>query len=205
MPTTLPAELTARQREVLSLVEKSLEERGYPPTLRELAAALGASGTRAVEKHLAALERKGRLKRGRGSRALELSERPSGRVVPIVGRVAAGSPTLAQENREGSLTLDATLARWPGCFLLRVKGESMRLAGILDGDLVLVKPQESADNGDIVVARLDEEATVKRLLKKKDGTLELQPENPAFAPIPVPPGESFGVLGKVVGVLRLPA
>jgi repressor LexA len=201
MPTT---ELTARQRQVLELVERSVEGRGYPPSLRELASSLRLSGTRAVEKHLAALERKGRLKRGHGSRALELTDRPSGRSIPIVGRVAAGAPILAEENREGSLTLDSTLARWPGCFLLRVKGESMRLAGILDGDLVLVKPQASAENGEIVVARLDDEATVKRFFKKKDGTLELQPENPAFAPISVGPEQSFGVLGKVVGVLRLP-
>ncbi len=201
MPTS---PLTERQRQVLELVEKSVEERGYPPSLRELSAALRLSGTRAVEKHLAVLEKKGRLRRGHGSRALELAERPSGRAIPIVGRVAAGAPILAEENREGSLTLDPALARWPGCFLLRVKGESMRLAGILDGDLVLVKPQTTAENGDIVVARLDDEATVKRFFRKKDGTLELQPENPAFAPIPVAPGDSFGVLGKVVGVLRLP-
>lgn len=204
MPT-MDAAATPRQAVVLKLIEESLAQRGYPPSLRELAAALKLSGTRAVEKHVQALEKKGLLKRGKGSRTLTPADRPpAGRRIPIIGRVAAGSPILAAENREGELTLDPMLARWPDCFLLRVKGDSMLLSGILDGDLVLVRPQKDADNGDIVVARLDDEATVKRLLKPKSGGLVLQPENPAFRPITVAPGDSFGVLGKVVGVFRLP-
>lgn len=196
---------TPRQAQVLKLIEQSLERRGFAPSLRELAAGLKVSGTRAVEKHLAALERKGLVTKGKGARTIAPAQRaPAGRRVPIIGRVTAGQPILAQENREGELTLDPMLARWPDCFLLRVKGDSMRLAGILDGDLVLVKPQEHADNGEIVVARLDDEATVKRLLKDQAGKLVLQPENPAFQPIEVPPGASFGLLGKVVGVFRFP-
>lgn len=196
---------TTRQAQVLRLIERSLEQRGYPPSLRELSASLKLSGTRAVEKHLAALQRQGLITKGRGARSLASVNRPpASRRVPIIGRVTAGQPILAQENREGELTLDPLLARWPDCFLLRVKGDSMRLAGILDGDLVLVKPQEHAENKDIVVARLDDEATVKRLLKDQAGTLVLQPENPAFQPIEVSPGASFGLLGKVVGVFRFP-
>lgn len=203
MPTQYAA-ASPRQAVVLKLINESLEKRGYPPSLRELAASMRVSGTRAVEKHVAALEKKGLLKRGKGSRALTPTERaPAGRRVPIIGKVTAGAPILAVENREGELTLDPSIARWPDGFLLRVKGDSMRLAGILDGDLVLVKPQKDAENKDIVVARLDDEATVKRLLKTGSGKLVLQPENPAFQPIEVTSGASFGLLGKVVGVFRL--
>lgn len=198
MPTY---DLTPRQRQVLGLVERHSRERGYPPTLRELAAGLGLSGTRAVEKHLAALERKGRLTRGEGSRALQLPDRGVGRKVPIIGRVAAGAPLLAQENRIGELTVDAELARGE-CFLLKVKGQSMRDAGILDGDLVLVRPQRDAETGEVVVALLEGEATVKRLVKK-DGRVTLKPENPEFKPLTVRQDESFQLVGKVAAVLRL--
>lgn len=198
MPTSNQNELTERQRAVLSLVERSVEERGYPPSLRELAGALGISGTRAVEKHLEALTRKGYLRKGSGARALEAVGRVSGRAIPIVGRVAAGRPILAEENLEGAMTLDA---RWEGCFLLRVKGDSMKDAAILDGDLVLVKPQPQAENGEIVVAILDGEATVKRLLKTPRG-VTLQAENPAYAPIEVPREAAFSLAGKVAGVFR---
>lgn len=198
MPTI---DLTPRQRQVLGLIERHSREHGYPPTLRELAAGLGLSGTRAVEKHLAALERKGRLTRGEGSRALQLADRGVGRKVPIIGRVAAGAPLLAQENRVGELTVDADLARG-GCFLLKVKGQSMQGAGILDGDLVLVRPQRDAETGEVVVALLEGEATVKRLVKK-DGRVTLKPENPDFKPLLVRQDESFQLVGKVAAVLRL--
>jgi repressor LexA len=198
MPTST---LTARQKAVLALVEKSVERRGYPPSLRELAAGLGVSSTRGVEKHLAALEKKGALRRGEGARALELSGRAAGKRVPVLGRVAAGAPLLAEENVEEHVTVDPALARHEGGFLLRVKGESMRDAGMLDGDLVLVRPQKDAENGDIVVALVGEEATVKRLYKKKD-RLELRPENPSFRPLLIGPGEPHAVLGKVVGLIR---
>lgn len=194
--------LTGRQRQVLDEVTRSVEERGYPPSLRELAAKLKVAGTRAIEKHLEALERKGRLRRGTGARALELLDRVRGRLVPIVGRVAAGRPILAEENLEGTLTLDDSVARWKDSFLLKVKGASMKDAGILDGDLVLVKPQPDAESGEIVVAMLDGEATVKRL-SKKGGSVGLLPENPDFQPIWVDPDERFELVGKVVCVIRL--
>jgi repressor LexA len=192
MPTT------ERQRQVLALIEKSVEQRGYPPSLRELAKALDLQGTRAVEKHVAALEREGLLRKGAGARALEAVGRASGRAIPIVGRVAAGSPILAEQNVEGTLTLDP---RWDGHFLLRVKGQSMKDAAILDGDLVLVKPQPDAESGQIVVAQLDGEATVKRL-RKKGTAVALEPANAAFKPIAVESGAAFSIAGKVVGVFR---
>lgn len=201
MPTYIEA-LTERQKEVLGLIKRSVDERGYPPSLRELAAALGLEGTRAVEKHVEALRRKGYLKKGRGARALEAVGRAAGRAVPIVGRVAAGSPILAEQNVEGALTLDPSLARWDGCFLLRVQGQSMKDAAILDGDLVLVKPQADAENGEIVVALLDGEATVKRL-RKQGRAVTLLPENPAFKPIVVDDRTAFSIAGKVAGVFRV--
>jgi repressor LexA len=197
MPTLEP---TAKQKKVLALVERGVSERGYPPSLRELAMALGLSGTRAVEKHLAALERKGFVRRRPGARALELASRAPGRKVPIVGRVAAGRPLLAEEHLDGYKVIDADQAS-EGCFLLRVQGESMKDAGILNGDLVLVRPQADAESGEIVVAVLGDEATVKRLLKKKD-RLVLQPENPSFRPLVIGPGEPYAVAGKVIGVFR---
>jgi repressor LexA len=200
----MPTIPTSRQQRVLDLVEESVRERGYPPSLRELAAALKLSGTRAVEKHLAALEKKGWLRRMPGARALELASRAMGRAVPIVGQVAAGRPILAEENFIGRMTIDTQVARWEDCFLLKVKGQSMRDAGIWDGDMVLVRSQQDAQTGEIVVALLDEEATVKRLMKK-DGSLVLKPENPHFEPLVVGPDRDCRILGKVVGVFRFQA
>lgn len=199
MPTY--GQTTERQLQVLRLIEKSVEERGYPPSLRELAAALGLEGTRAVEKHVEALRRKGYLNKGAGARALESARRAFGRSVPIVGRVAAGSPILAEQNLEGALALDNSVARWEGCFLLRVKGASMKDKAILDGDLVLVKPQADADDGETVVALIDGEATVKTL-RKRAGRVLLEPANDAFEPIVVEAGTPLSLAGKVVGVFR---
>jgi repressor LexA len=193
--------LTARQNEVLQLIQKTVEARGYPPSLREIGRHFGMVGTRAVEKHLIALEKKGVLRKGSGPRALQVTGRASGRSVPIVGRVAAGRPILAEEHRLGTLLLDPAIARDKGCFLLKVKGESMKGAAILEGDLVLVKPQPDADSGEIVVAMIEGEATVKRLIRKR-GQLILQPENRAFDPITMTEKDSFQILGKVIGVFR---
>lgn len=201
MPTN--PQLPPRQAQVLRLIRESLEKRGYPPSLRELAAGLEVSGTRAIEKHVQALERKGLLRRRGGARSIELLGRPAGgRKVPILGRVAAGRPILAEENREGELALDPSLARWDDCFLLRVRGDSMIGAAILDGDLVLVRPQKAAEDGEIVVAMLEGEATVKRL-KLGDGRALLKPENPAYKPLELEGDEASGILGKVVGVIRI--
>lgn len=208
MPTIRDG-LPPRQAKVLELIRESLEARGYPPSLRELAAGLKVSGTRAIEKHVQALERKGFLRRrapGRGqrggARSIELLDRPRGGAsIPVLGRVAAGRPILAEENREGTLMVDPSVARWKDCFLLRVRGQSMKDAAILDGDLVLVRPQAAADDGEIVVAMVDGEVTVKRL-KRKGGRVILQPENPAFAPMELSGNETSGIVGKVVGVFR---
>lgn len=193
--------LTDRQKQIRDFIQTSREKQGYPPSLREIARHFGMVGTRAVEKHLAALERKGALRKGSGARALQLIGQAPGRAVPIVGKVAAGKPILAEENLSGSLTLDPAIARWKDAFLLKVKGESMREAGILDGDLVLVRPQPDADSGEIVVAMIEGEATVKRLVKKK-GSIVLKPENPAFDPIVIKENQPFQLIGKVAGVFR---
>jgi len=202
--------MTPRQKEILDLIDRFARERGYPPSQREIAGYFGFSGTRAVEKHLKGLIEKGYLRKGTGNRTWEVisgakgrdaQEKSSGRVIPILGRVAAGRPILAQENRLGSLTVDSSLARWKDSYLLKVRGESMQGAGILDGDLVLVKPQSDADSGEIVVALVDDEATVKRLIKKTGGAL-LMPENPAFEPIAITRHSSIQIIGKVAGVFR---
>ncbi|SRR5579884_310970 len=204
--------ITERQQEILTFIQQTVEQKGYPPSLREIAGHFGMVGTRGAYKHVAALIRKGYLRKGPGARALEiLSRRPiakaaqaksAGHAIPILGKVAAGRPILAEENLLGHLTVDPSLIRGREAFLLKVKGESMRGAGILDGDLVLVKRQADADTGEIVVAMVEGEATVKRLIKKK-GSLILQPENPDFDPIIITEKDvSFHILGKVVSLIR---
>lgn len=202
--------LTPRQKEILELIEKSVRTLGYPPTQREIASHFGFAGTRAVEKHLNALIVKGVLRKGAGRRTWEIVDRSligkgaeiSGRLIPILGRIAAGRPILAEENRIGNLIVDPSLARWSDPYLLKVSGQSMQGAGILDGDLVLVKPQSDADSGDIIVALLEDEATVKRLIRKR-GAVILQPENPAFEPIVITKTSSAQIIGKVTGVFRI--
>ncbi len=196
--------LTERQAQVLRLIQASLETRGYAPSLRELAADLKIDGTRAVEKHVAALHRKGYVRKGAGARALQMPTQSLGRTLPILGMVAGGKPMLAEENIMGRMVVDLSLAKTQDTFLLKVKGHSMKDAGILDGDLVMVRPQQTADSGDIVVAMLGGDATVKRLIKK-NRAVTLQPENPAFKPLTVKEHESedFRIVGKVIGVFRL--
>lgn len=195
--------LTTKQKAVLEMIRQTVEAQGYPPSLREIAAHFHMVGTRAVEKHLLALEKKGYIQKGRGARALMVVGQKYSRAVPILGKVAAGQPILAEENLLGKLMVDPSIARWNDTFLLKVKGESMIDAGILDGDLVLVKPQPDAESGEIVVAMVEGEATVKRLIKKRN-RIVLQPENPAFFPI-VMTGKNgiLQILGKVVGLIRL--
>ena len=201
MPT-LP--LTLRQKAIFDLIRQKVEKQGYPPSLREIARHFGMVGTRAVEKHILALEKKGYLRKGTGARALAVVGHTHGRATPILGRVAAGKPILAEENILGTLTVDSAIAKWKDAFLLKVQGESMKGTGILDGDLVLVKPQPDAESGEIVVAMVEGEATVKRLIKK-EGQIVLQPENPDFDPIVITEkDETFQILGKVMGVIRLP-
>lgn len=195
--------LTQRQKEVLDMISHTIESQGYPPSLREIAKYFEIVGTRAVEKHLIALEKKGYIRKGKGARAIEVLGQSSGRSVPILGKVAAGTPILAEEHLLGHLMLDPTIARWEDVFLLKVQGESMKDAGILDGDLVLVKPQADAETGETVVAMIEGEATVKRLIKREKEII-LQPENPAFSPIVITEQDStVEILGKVVALFRL--
>lgn len=208
-------ELTARQRDVLNFMRAFTARHGAPPTVREIGEKFRVT-PRAAFDHLRALERKGMLQRragpGRTARALTLSEAAGGRAggvgVPILGRIAAGQPLLAEENREGDLPIAAgALPAAPeDLFALRVRGESMISAHICDGDLVLVRRQESAQPNDIVVALVEsesgDEATVKRF--QRDGErVVLKPEHPTMAPIVIDPRErQVRILGKVVGVLR---
>src|SRR5437867_914699 len=197
--------LTSRQERLLRVIEASLAKRGYVPTLQEMAQAMGITSLQGVKDHLAALERKGYLRRFPGRRrALEVLH-PSGPPeggVPIVGRVAAGRPLLAVENQEGFLSLGPAFLGSGTHFALQVQGDSMIDAGIEQGDYVIVRQQDSADPGDIVVVLLGEGATVKRL-QKRGKTLFLEAANAAYAPIPLTPqSPSPQILGKMVGLYR---
>ncbi|MGH7963196.1 MAG: transcriptional repressor LexA [Candidatus Binatia bacterium] len=197
--------LTARQERLLQVIEASLAKRGYVPTLREMAQAMGITSLQGVKDHLAALERKGYLRRFPGRRrALEVVQRlaPLEGHVPILGRVAAGRPLLAVENQEGLLSIGPTLLGKGVHFALRVQGDSMIDAGIQEGDYVIVRQQDSADPGEIVVALLGEEATVKRL-RQKGRAFFLEAANVAYAPIPLTRDSSAPrILGKAVGLYR---
>ena len=202
--------LTARQREVLDFVRHFMTRVGYPPTVREIGSHFGFV-PRSVFDHLKALERKGYLRRDPAkSRSLQLLDAflsPSARTssyreLPILGRVAAGQPLLSDQNIEGTSVVPQDWVNDDEAFLLKVQGESMIGAHICPGDQALVRRQSTAENGDIVVALLNDEATIKRILFKPDGIV-LQPENPAMPPIQVKKGEkSFQIVGKVVGILR---
>lgn len=181
--------LTRRQREILTFVQRYADAHGYPPSVREIGQALGLTSSSTVHSHLAALEKKGYLRRDPSKpRALEVlrdeREIPTKKVVPvpIIGRVAAGQPLLAQQNIDDYFPLPTDFVRTDECFILRVRGDSMIEAGIYDGDLLVVRRQETADNGDIVVARIEDDATVKRFFKEED-RIRLQPENAAMEPI----------------------
>lgn len=196
--------LTGRQREVLDFIARWVDEKGFPPTLKEIADRFRLSSVNAVRDHLKALERKGYLRRRAGaSRSLTLE--PGARIPPghpIVGTVPAGTPVLGEENFEGYLDLNEYFGRGEGTFLLRVRGESMVGAGIHDGDIVAVHHQKEVGRGEIGVAFIDGEATVKRIFAEKGGW-RLQPENPAMEPVRVRAGkEEFTIAGKVIGVIR---
>ncbi len=202
-------DLGPRQRKILDYILQTVESRGYPPSVREIADAVGLASPSTVHAHLSALERKGYLHRDPSKpRAIEVhyapevgpvAKRSNVRHVPLVGRIAAGTPTQAFEDVEDVLALPASMVGEGTFFMLRVKGDSMIEAGINDGDLVVVRKQEEADHGDIVAALLEDEATVKTLVRQNGQTI-LRPENAALAPIEVT-GESR-ILGKVVGLLR---
>ena len=190
------------QQKILDFIRSEIETKGYPPSVREICAAVGLRSTSSVHMHLTQLEKKGLIRRDATKpRALELLDSPlsRGRSVPLVGKVTAGQPILAIENIEDYLIIPNDLAAQEAdLFALRVQGESMIEAGILDGDIVVVHSQEQAENGDIVVALIDDEATLKRIFYE-DGHVRLQPENHAMAPIIV---DHADVRGKLVALVR---
>ncbi len=196
-------ELSPRQAQILEFIKRNVQEKGYPPSVREICRAVGLSSTSTVHGHLDKIEEKGFIKRDPSKpRTIEITgQRVPGRRfvdVPLIGRVTAGQPILAVENIEDTLPLPADLVRGDDAFLLSVKGNSMVGAGILDGDHVLVRPQDTADDGDIVVALLDDEATIKRFYRGPDH-IRLQPENPAMQPIIA---REARIIGKVIGLFR---
>ena len=196
--------LTKRQQEIFEFIKRYSSQHGYPPTVRDIGKAIGLTSSSTVHTHLANLEKIGLLRRDPSKpRALELlvdqakkAVGPSG--LPVVGRVAAGSPVLAEENIEEYVEVPQLAGGDSGAYVLRVSGDSMCDAGILDGDHVVVRKQETARNGEIVVALVGEEATVKRYFKEKDH-IRLQPENDAHEPIRT---RDVDILGRVVGVCR---
>jgi len=196
--------LTDRQEKVLDFIVNYIKETGYPPTIREIGDTFGISSKGAYD-HLKAIERKGYIKRDASKpRALELmdyiSRKVSGPVIdiPIVGKVAAGEPLLANQNLEGTISISSELVKAQEPFALRIKGDSMIEAGILEGDYVIVKQQKSAEQGDIIVALIGDDATVKRFYKAVDH-IRLQPANSAMQPIIA---KNVTILGKVIGLFR---
>jgi repressor LexA len=200
--------LTPIQQKVFDFLKDFLGEKGFPPTLREIASHFGLRGPKGPQKTLNILERKGYIhKVPGGSRAIEILSFPTVRLnqilsIPIVGRVQAGEPILAIENIEGYMNLDRNLVSSGDVFLLRVQGDSMIDAHIQDGDFALVKPQPNAENGEIVVALIEDEATIKRIFKKRD-LIQLEPANSKMEPIVVKKGEKkITIVGKVIGIFR---
>ena len=206
-------EATERQKRVITAIQEWIKEHGFPPTIRELGKQLGIKSLRGVTTHLDALAKKGLLVRKRAARGIRLLTEAASRAtenllrVPIVGRIAAGQPLLAEEHLEGELVVDASLVgkapaeRTVSHFALRVRGRSMQGAGIVNGDYVIVRQQPTAESGEIVVALIGEEATVKRFFKDEDH-IRLQPDNPAMDPIIVDKDQPVEILGKVVAVFR---
>ena len=197
-------QLTDRQKQVLDIITSYIGRTGCPPSQREIAAELGVNGTLGIMKHLKALERKGYLNRREGSSRGIVLPQPSSQAasLPIVGVVRAGMPQLPVEDIEGFFSIDLTQTNSGGTFFLRVKGDSMIEAGILEGDLALVQPQTTAENRDIVVAMVNGETTLKRFFRDK-GKIRLQPENRNMEPILLCPGkDDVSIIGKVTGLYR---
>ncbi|MFZ0215946.1 MAG: transcriptional repressor LexA [Candidatus Dormiibacterota bacterium] len=198
-------QVTGRQSQILDYIREVTRERNYPPSVREIGEAVGLSSSSTVHNHLNQLERRGLIRRDpTKSRTVQLVEngnsaslRRSAVAVPVVGRVAAGQPILAEEHIEDHLVVSQDMAE-EGWFALRVRGDSMVNAGILDGDLVIVRPQEDAPDGTIVVALVGDEATVKRL-DRQQGHVRLLAENPAYQPIEP---DDVAMVGSVRGVVR---
>ncbi len=197
-------DLTKRQKEIFDFIRRYASKYGYPPTVREIGRAVGLQSSSTVHAHLANLEKVGLLRRDPTKpRAIELLVDRAKRAVrgaglPLVGHVSAGEPILAEENIEDYVQLPPAMGGDDGDYVLRVRGDSMRDAGILEGDYVVVNQADDADNGEIVVALIEDEATVKRFYREKD-RIRLQPANKAYKPIR---SRDAKVLGKVIGVYR---
>lgn len=210
----MATKLTERQQQILDIIRSEIQRTGFPPTRAEIARSLGFKSANAAEDHLKALARKGAIELTAGaSRGIRLVGEPAASapppspslleqlLLPIVGRVAAGSPILAAEHVEREIGVEPALFSQTPDYLLRVRGLSMRDAGILDGDLLAVKKTTEARNGQIVVARIGDEVTVKRL-SKSGSQIQLLPENPDFSPILVSAGDDFSLEGIAVGLIR---
>ena len=200
--------LTTRQAEILDFIRDTVKGTGMPPTRAEISTMFGFRSPNAAEEHLRALERKGAIGISSGiARGIQLAEQIAGTMqsiiaLPLIGRVAAGSPILAEQNVEKNVPVDPTMFKPKADYLLKVRGESMRDIGILDGDLLAVHAQPEARSGQVVVARLGNEVTVKRFVRK-DGRIELVAENPEFKPIVVDPRrDEFVIEGLAVGIIR---
>lgn len=203
-----PNELTDRQKQIYDFLVCYLREHGFPPTVREICAEFGIKSTKGVTDHLTALQRKGFIrKHPEASRGIEILKRSSlsedAVELPVLGRIAAGDPTTAFENPEGHLTVDRSILPKGDSFVLKVAGDSMIGAHILNGDYVIVRAQQHANDGDIVAVRENDEATLKRLLRTSD-QIVLKPENPAMQPIVYsgPEREGVRILGLVTAVIR---
>jgi repressor LexA len=199
--------LTPRQKEVLDFLIEHVRSKGYPPTVREIGAHLGISGPKGAKKFLDILERKGHIRRlSRSSRAIEVISAPAPVqeehfMVPIVGRIRAGSPILAVENLEGEIPVDPYLARGKELFFLKVEGDSMIDAHIQEGDYALIRSQPTAENGDIVAVLIREEATLKKFYRQRDRII-LKPANSRMKPIILTPESPATILGKLIAVFR---
>ncbi len=200
----MDTELTPKQVAILEVIKKSIRQKGYPPSVREIGQAVGLSSSSTVHGHLKKIEQKGYIRRDATKpRAIEVLDDLTGEKVefvnvPLLGQVAAGVPLLAVENREDIFPLPVHFTGMGEFFMLKVRGDSMIEAGILNGDMVVIRRQDDVDNGDIVVALLEEEATIKRFFKEK-GRVRLQPENRLMEPIYT---TNLRVLGKVIGLVR---
>ena len=206
-------EITDRQQAILDFIQEFVNSKGFPPSFREIGKQFNISSTFGVKRHIDALVKKGFISNeSKTSRTIKIINDMLNKTkevydniisIPIVGRVAAGYPILAEENNEGNFILDSRcfVHKTNECFGLKVRGDSMINAGILEGDLVIVSPQKDDLNGDIVVALLQDEATMKRFVAR-DGRIYLMPENEKYKPIEVENREDFSIIGKVIGIFR---
>ncbi len=204
--------LTERQESIYQFIKEFIDFNSYPPTYREIGTQFGIASTFGVKRHIDALIKKGFLNIGENSsRTLSLTNNFDDNSkpinsdtieIPIIGRVAAGQPILAEENIEGTFNIQASLINGKAdCFALKVKGDSMINAGIFEGDVVIINPQKDANNGEIIVAMIDNEATLKRF-NRNNGNILLMPENDKYTPIAINKSDNFSIVGKALGVFR---